>query len=485
MSIRLKPESYRGAMPYLFVSYSHKDSDTVFPLIEQLQNFGIRVWYDEGIEIGSEFPKYIEDALLNSAAFLQFISPNAVESFFCRNEIGLSIDVKPHVTFVVHLCKTELKYGLRLQLRNVQSLLYYEFPTSEVFFKKLVASLWNAVPDIFSVPYGEDGPAEEPQGSPVTYRVLNEEELQISAQGELDRVDSDQLVRPAVVFDETITALASGTCQLLPRLESVRFLSDTTTLGKKAFAGCQNLRRAVLPRKLEILEPGLFGRCSGLAEVVLPATVDKISYRAFYQCKSLTHIEFPAGLKVIETEAFCGCEAISRVEIPETVETMGDKLFLHCHSLESAVIRARISTLQERTFGQCHNLVSVSLSSSLKKIERGAFETCSRLQQIHLPDSVAFIGERAFSGCSQLKSINLPKELKEIGPWAFFGCSGLQECVVPDGVKKIKEGTFSNCSALQTVSLPQNCLVEGTPFPRQCKVIRRGGDKPKSWKFWK
>ena len=104
-----KPKAYVGTEPYLFVSYSHKDENIIYPLIRTMQQRGVRIWYDEGIRAGHEFPQYIEEALINAACFVQFISPNAVESFFCRNEIGLALDVKLNRTFVVYIEKTELK----------------------------------------------------------------------------------------------------------------------------------------------------------------------------------------------------------------------------------------------------------------------------------------------------------------------------------------------------------------------------------------
>lgn len=43
-----------GSDPYVFVSYSHQDSEKVFPIIKQLHEKGYRIWYDEGIDPGSE-----------------------------------------------------------------------------------------------------------------------------------------------------------------------------------------------------------------------------------------------------------------------------------------------------------------------------------------------------------------------------------------------------------------------------------------------
>lgn len=49
-----RPVAYEGSEPYIFVSYSHKDSATVLPVISELQAEGFRVWYDASIEAGTE-----------------------------------------------------------------------------------------------------------------------------------------------------------------------------------------------------------------------------------------------------------------------------------------------------------------------------------------------------------------------------------------------------------------------------------------------
>ena len=52
-------KAYDGKGPYIFISYAHKDNETVLPLIEGLKQRGFNVWYDAGIEAGTEWPEYI------------------------------------------------------------------------------------------------------------------------------------------------------------------------------------------------------------------------------------------------------------------------------------------------------------------------------------------------------------------------------------------------------------------------------------------
>ncbi len=84
--------AYEGDEPYIFVSYAHKDSGKVLPVIRALYDRKYRVWYDEGIAPGSEWPHNIERHLKNASAVIVFISENSILSRNCDNEVDTSID---------------------------------------------------------------------------------------------------------------------------------------------------------------------------------------------------------------------------------------------------------------------------------------------------------------------------------------------------------------------------------------------------------
>ena len=69
-----RPAAYEGKEPYVFISYSHRDAERVYPLISQLQSRGMRVWYDEGIEVGSHWDYVIPQHIQDSACMICFIT---------------------------------------------------------------------------------------------------------------------------------------------------------------------------------------------------------------------------------------------------------------------------------------------------------------------------------------------------------------------------------------------------------------------------
>ena len=105
---------------FVFVSYAHADKAMAYPELLRIRSLGLRVWYDEGIEPGSEWPEAIASALKTAAAFVVLVTPAAANSRNVRNEIGRALSWgKPF--FAIRLARTELPLGLELQMGPVQA----------------------------------------------------------------------------------------------------------------------------------------------------------------------------------------------------------------------------------------------------------------------------------------------------------------------------------------------------------------------------
>ena len=130
------PYAYEGEQPYIFVSYSHRDNRTVHRIIEELQNKGYRVWFDGGIEAGSEWPEYIATHLEGAACVLAFISDTFVESHNCKRELNFAQELqKPLLN--VYIEDVELTAGMRMQLGLSQALFRKNYSDEESFLEAL------------------------------------------------------------------------------------------------------------------------------------------------------------------------------------------------------------------------------------------------------------------------------------------------------------------------------------------------------------
>ncbi len=123
---------FEGDNSYVFVSYAHKDADTVLPIVQTMMARGFRVWFDSGIEAGTEWPEYIAEHLDGCACFLAFMSEAAAASHNCRREINRAIKLqKP--TLVAYIDDASLSAGMEMQLDILQALMRSKFETDAAF----------------------------------------------------------------------------------------------------------------------------------------------------------------------------------------------------------------------------------------------------------------------------------------------------------------------------------------------------------------
>ena len=85
MSHFFKP--YEGTRPFLFISYAHRQSDAVVDTIRILHDKKYRLWYDEGIPAGSDWPANIAQHMQDCERVIFFLSARAMESPNCYSEI--------------------------------------------------------------------------------------------------------------------------------------------------------------------------------------------------------------------------------------------------------------------------------------------------------------------------------------------------------------------------------------------------------------
>ena len=85
-------ELYEGDGNFIFISYAHRDASLVMPIITTLRECNFRVWYDGGIQAGTEWPEYIASRLQKSALCIAFITENYMASFNCKRELIFAVN---------------------------------------------------------------------------------------------------------------------------------------------------------------------------------------------------------------------------------------------------------------------------------------------------------------------------------------------------------------------------------------------------------
>ena len=98
MSTFFRP--YEGARPFLFISYAHLQSAAVVDTIRILHEKGYRLWYDEGIPAGSDWPSNIAQHMQACDRVVFFLSERALESPNCFSEIRTAVRLRKPVLIV-------------------------------------------------------------------------------------------------------------------------------------------------------------------------------------------------------------------------------------------------------------------------------------------------------------------------------------------------------------------------------------------------
>lgn len=106
-------------------------------------------------------------------------------------------------------------------------------------------------------------------------------------------------------------------------LESVTVPDSVKYIGENSFAGCGQLKRAVLPDKLREIRENTFRWCKSLREVVFPRELEVVRVSAFEGCGDLQTVDLPEGVTSIEEGAFAGCKKLESIYIPDSVTEIG------------------------------------------------------------------------------------------------------------------------------------------------------------------
>lgn len=132
-------KTYNGSAPYLFVSYAHKDSERVLPFIEELDRYDYRLWYDAGINVGSNWPEVVASHLLNSSKVIFFISESFLRSQNCIREVNYAVAERKEMLCVL-MDDVKLSEDLSMQLSTVRKITMSTFSETTEKIREVLGS---------------------------------------------------------------------------------------------------------------------------------------------------------------------------------------------------------------------------------------------------------------------------------------------------------------------------------------------------------
>ena len=461
--VKTKFEAYTGAEPYLFISYSHRDINVVYPILDALYDKRYRLWYDESCETGNDFRDELRHRIEKAEAVILFVSRYSMASPFCGMEIIVARENNKRI-YPVFIEEGVVPPAFEILLANT-----HHSTTDDI--GKLLRTMVRDLP-------------------PVTMdRLTTEGE-------ELIKCEDNGT---SIVVDEGITKINEEAFKDRVQLKSITLPSTLREIGLESFRGCKALESMDIPMATERIGESAFRDCVSLKTLCVHNDRIKIGERSFENCTSLTKIDLPDGMTELYAGLFNSCRSLESIKLPESLTILGESAFSDCVKLQKIEMPDFISKIDDLVFSGCVSLSEVKFNNGLRKIGKSAFKNCRSLTELFIPSSVTSIYGAPFRGCESLKSIevdrrnkyfksepskrdghdhvlfnknksiliaypascrevqyDIPDSVTMISDWAFCSCRKLNRITIPDSVQEIGEGAFSHCVLLDELEIPDS-----------------------------
>ena len=269
----------------------------------------------------------------------------------------------------------------------------------------------------------------------ITYWINEKEAMVAAADSSLTEVNI-----PSVVEFE-------GNQYLVTKINDMLFLDNT------------NLESVALPESLTTLGIRAFGGCQSLKTIKIPSGVTTIPYQCFLECSSLESVTIPEGVTTLGLYAFSNCR-FKTLTLPSTITKIDDGVFSHNNNLRTITCNAVTPPMlgDNVFYYSATSSVKVPLQSIAVYRQADGWKNISEyyvyevisdgvtyriddkaayvravdktVSEICLAENVAFegaqyplykIADKAFAGNGSITLVTVPATVETIGSNAFDG----------------------------------------------------------------
>ena len=286
------------------------------------------------------------------------------------------------------------------------------------------------------------------------------------------------------------------------------------------FGACYNLKRVVLPERLEYIPKSTFSNCSALEYVFIPTTVQNstvynaagsskktkvraIGDSAFYGCYNLKTIEFAkggTGALSFGKDTFAGCESLTTLNLPNRLASVSTAL-LDVFQRESSSSYKIVSFGKLQDYNTKINYVSLLKTISVeeggeyasydgvlytKDLKSVVFCPYEREGAVHISYKAQTFEKVAFGGCHKVSEIifedtpdgetpvdfelqSVKDPVSSTYQEIFYGCMSLKEINFPSRLIKIGDYALARYSDSKTGIVKDN-VIEKITFADGCKI---------------
>ena len=286
--------------------------------------------------------------------------------------------------------------------------------------------------------------------------------------------ENENIIIPSTINGLPVVEIAENAFLRNNKIKSVYCGNRVTKIGNAAFNRCSNLKKAIIPASVEIIEEEAFSWC-GLTELEIGDRVNTMGRGVFQMNTSLRSVKLPFSLTIIPESAFNSCSALADVELPPNVVYINDRAFAYT-ALKSIRLPASVESINAAAFNKSQlqsfevdeenpylcsvdgvlyskdmstliaypqNRGNYTVPDGVKMIDDGAFLRIANTSfEVSLPDSIRTLSSESFTiEYSGNLTVNIKKGLSYLDSFCF-------SC--PNGCVKISfEGTKEEWAAIR------------------------------------
>ena len=200
-------------------------------------------------------------------------------------------------------------------------------------------------------------------------------------------------------------------CGLTTELASIEFAEGSTlsTIGQRAFSGCNKLTSIDLPDSITSLGAYVFAGCDCLTEITIPfvgasknnnGTLTSLFLILFDTSETENNYKVVSSYASGSTQTGYLPKTLTKVTVSGGIIPYG--AFQNCISLTEIVLKPGVQNIRAYAFG----------GTPIEKME--------------LPEGLTFVNNYAFTQCTKLAEITLPSTLTNFGYYALDDATGLK-----------------------------------------------------------
>ncbi len=248
------------------------------------------------------------------------------------------------------------------------------------------------------------------------------------------------------------------------KLATIKLPANLIEIGREAFI-YSAITEIVLPDQVKVIGKSAFYGCGNLKKATLPGSLEEIPSECFMMARNLEYVTIGEGTRVIGESAFRYIPQSSgslptevntklrEVNIPSTVTTIKDYAFMYS-GIETVTIPESVVNYGAELFYNCKRLKKVVMKGVPADgvLPDETFSGCDALAELELPEGLKVIGRNALYNIAT-PTLTLPSSLKELRDGALWGCLA-QSLVIPEGVETLGELSLGQMWKMTELRLP-------------------------------